>query len=129
MNVLSASGLKSSNLFNEHGSLSREVSWNKLEDDIRVLLMTTKGTLIGDPNFGSNLFNLIYQPASNSSASLMRTEISNCIGEYYPEISITYIDVVFSDTNVNFDIGYKIANTNTINKLVLMFIKSGQYLV
>lgn len=51
MNVLTSTGAKSSKLLNEKGGFTRVSTWQKLEDDIRVLLMTSKGTQIGDPEF------------------------------------------------------------------------------
>ena len=51
MNVLTATGMCSSKFLNNQGGLTRIHNWNKLGDDIRVLLMTSKGTQIGDPEF------------------------------------------------------------------------------
>ena len=128
MNVLTATGMQSSKLLNEHGGFNRVSRWDKLGDDIRVLLMTSKGTQIGDPEFGSNLFKMIYRPASKENANIMRSEIQDCINTYYPDISIQSIDISFYDNEVFFDIAYSIQNTNTYNKIALQFIKSNQYL-
>lgn len=72
---------------------------------------------------------MIYQPASNATANMMRSEIQDCINTYYSNIDVTQIDIGFYGNEIHFEVHYRIANTNTVNKLALMFIKSGQYLV
>lgn len=95
---------------------------NKLEEDFKTLLETRKGTLIGDPAFGSNLVDLLFEPASESLANEMRIEIANTLESYYTNISITNIDVVFSDVSVRLAISYKVFNSNINDTVMLEFL-------
>ena len=95
---------------------------NKLEEDFKTLLETRKGTLIGDPAFGSNLVDLLFEPASESLANEMRIEIANTLESYYTNISITNIDVVFSDVSVRLAISYKVFNSNISDTVMLEFL-------
>jgi len=95
---------------------------NKLEEDFKTLLETRKGTLIGDPAFGSNLVDLLFEPASESLANEMRIEIANTLESYYTNISITNIDVIFSDVSVRLAISYKVFNSNINDTVMLEFL-------
>lgn len=72
---------------------------------------------------------MIYYPANNESANMMRAEIQDCIETYYPELSVEQVDIAYMGNEISFEVFYKIVNTNTLNKVSLLFIKSGQYLV
>ena len=80
--IFGISGM-SINLLNTLGNVKTTTSSQKLHEDLRVLLETKRGTLIGDPNFGSDLCDLLYEPANEVTASMIRQEIVEVIEKYY----------------------------------------------
>ena len=113
--------------YNSLGGFRRLISNNKFHDDLRMLLETEKGTLIGDPDFGSTLHSLLFEPANNATASLMRQEIATSIETYYPNVTINSVDVTFTDKTVKFFIHYSISNTNIGDTVMLEFIRGNTY--
>lgn len=73
------------------------------EDDVirviiqkyEMILFTNQGEVLGEPNFGGNLEELLYQ--TNVSAEFVKRELNQQILQYIPEIvNVDYkLDVVF----------------------------------
>lgn len=123
MNMFNLSGASSSSLLNDLGGYTRIVSDVKFHDDLRVLLETQKGTLIGDPAFGSNLYTLLFEPANMSTAGLIRQAVSDAIQEYYPNVTVRTIDVTFTKATVKISISYLFTYTNVGNTAIYEFIR------
>ena len=60
MNIFNIAGASAEQTFNNLGGFKRLIQNNKFHDNLKVLLETKKGTLIGDPDFGSNLYQLLF---------------------------------------------------------------------
>ena len=123
MNVERLSGMNSQNLINLQGGFSRITSANKLFDDFKVLLETQKGTVIGDPAFGSDLYALLFQPANEATASSIRYEVANAIDNYYENVIVESVDVTFKNKTILLAIHYKLQNTNVGDTVMLEFIR------
>jgi phage baseplate assembly protein W len=121
-NIYGLSGIGIS-LLNNLGGVSLNNVGTKFKEDLRVLLETKKGTLIGDPGFGSNLYNLLYEPANEGTAALIREEVAATIENYYTNISVSQIDVTFKKYSIQLSIYYRIFNTNIEDTVMLEFIK------
>ena len=83
------------------------------EDDVirviiqkyEMILFTNKGEVLGEPNFGGNLEELLYQ--TNVSAEFVKRELNQQILQYIPEIvNVDYkLEVVFvQDTTTYQDV-------------------------
>ena len=105
------------------GNVRTKSSTDKFKEDLRALLETQKGTLIGDPAFGSNLYQLLFEPANESTAALIRQEVANTIEKYYSNINITQIDVKYKTNTVQLLIYYSVINTNIGDTIMLEFIR------
>ena len=121
-NIYGLSGIGIS-LLNNLGGVTLNDVGTKFKEDLRVLLETKKGTLIGDPGFGSNLYNLLYEPANEGTAALIREEVAATIENYYTNISVSQIDVTFKKYSIQLSIYYRIFNTNIEDTVMLEFIK------
>lgn len=95
----------------------------KFNDDLKVLLETRKGTLIGDPSYGSNLYELLFEPANEATASLIRHEVASTIEEHYGNINIESVDVTFRPLTIKLDIAYSFINTNVGDTAIIEFIR------
>ncbi len=105
------------------GNVRTKFSTDKFREDLKALLETQRGTLIGDPAFGSNLYQLLFEPANSSTAALIRQEVANTIEKYYNNISIQQIDVTYKTNTVQLIIYYNVINTNIGDTIMLEFIR------
>lgn len=123
MNIFGIAGASADTLLNNLGGFKRLVSNNKFQDNLKVLLETRKGTLIGDPEFGSNLYELLFEPASEAVAAEIRQEVATVIEKYYPNVVIDSVDVLFKPVTIQLNIFYRILNTNIEETTMLEFIR------
>lgn len=79
-------------------------SWNNI-------LLTPLGSYIYDPNFGSNLYKLIFEPADSGTVQAIKTEIETRILNYDARGEILNINVVMLPNkkgfNVNIECGFR----------------------
>lgn len=116
-------GMNSQNLINVRGGLTVSESNTKFRDDLKVLLETKKGTLVGDPEFGSNLYTYLYEPASEATAALIRVEVDQVISKYYSNFVVRAVDVYFKDKTIALVITYSIVNSNVTDSVTLEFVR------
>ena len=123
MNIFGIAGASADTLLNNLGGFKRLVSNNKFQDNLKVLLETRKGTLIGDPEFGSDLYQILFEPASEATAAEIRQEVATVIEKYYTNVVIDSVDVTFKPATVQLNIFYRIMNTNIEETTMLEFIR------
>ena len=123
INIFGISGASADALLNNLGGFRRLVSNNKFQDNLKVLLETRKGTLIGDPDFGSNLYQLLFEPANAATAAEIRQEVATVIEKYYPNVVVDSVDVTYKPTTLQLSIFYRIINTNIEETTMLEFIR------
>lgn len=87
---------------------------NAINQSIKLILTTAKGELFGDPNFGSNLYEFIYEYEGEPLYQLIREEIVTCLNQQEPRISITEdnIEITQEDVTVYINITYSLRNTD-----------------
>ena len=105
------------------GNVRTKSSLDKFKEDLRMLLETKRGTLIGDPAFGSSLYQILFEPANKSTAALIRQEVANTIEKYYTNVSVQQIDINFRLNTVQISIFFNIINTNIGDTIMLEFIR------
>lgn len=124
MIIFGISGPSSQNLLTNLGGVRRLTSINKFHDNLKVLLETKKGTQIGDPAFGSNLCDLLYEPANEITAALIRQEVASTVESYYTNVTIQFVDIKFKELTIQISITYNIVNTNVGDTVMLEFIRA-----
>ena len=77
------------------GEINEDELINVIVQKYEVMLFTNKGEVLGDPNFGANLLDLLYQ--TKVSAEFVKSSINEQIQVYIPELyTINYnLNVVF----------------------------------
>lgn len=123
MNLFGLIGPSAEALLNNLGGWRRITSNTKFNDDLKVLLETRRGTLIGDPSFGSDLYELLFEPANEATAAQIRQEVAHTIEEHFGNIVINSVDVTFRPYTVKLDIAYSFINTNVGDTAVIEFIR------
>ena len=116
-------GMDSQNLINVRGGFTIIESNKKFHDDLKILLETKRGTLVGDPDYGSRIYEYLYEPANETTASLLRTEVDLAISKYFSNYTVNSIDVHFKDKTVALVISYSIVNSNVTDSITLEFIR------
>lgn len=120
--IFGISGI-STDLLGTLGKVKVTSSNNKFLEDMKILLETKRGTLIGDPEFGSDLCDLLYEPANEVTASLIRQEVASSIEKYYDNVLIDQVDVTFKSHTIQLHIYYRIYNTNIGDTIMLEFLR------
>ena len=101
---------------------------NTLEDGVksRVLhvVFTPKGQKLRDPEFGTDLIKFIFSPKDEITLSKIKTEITNQIMKYVPEVEFKDIRIYESEENehsiiVSIDYGVKKGNIMEITTVSL----------
>jgi len=64
-----------------------------LQSNIKMLLLTTKGERIMQPNYGTNLRRIIFELAVASVETIIQQEIAQAISTYEPRVTLTSLQV------------------------------------
>ena len=101
---------------------------DRINQSIYIILSTPVGRNLGNRNFGSKLYNLIFEQNDSTFVSLARLYVNDALGRWEPRIKVTSIDVnqdpAFIDANIVFiTINYLIVASHTPGNLVYPFYK------
>jgi phage baseplate assembly protein W len=98
------------------------------EEDIRqslfILLSTSPGERVMQPNFGCGLKNQVYENINESTVTILKDMIGRAILFYEPRVILENIVTDASDAyegKLNFTIFYTIISTNTRHNIVYPF--------
>lgn len=91
-----------------------------------LLLRTSKGELLGDPQFGCNLMRYMHEPNDLVLQDLVREDILSAISLYEKRISVmsSGIEVTSDDNTVYVSISYTIIKTGTNGTFDLAMLRS-----
>lgn len=91
------------------------IDTKSINNCLKLLITTSKGELLGDPQFGSNLMKLIYEPNDTILQDMVTQDIIETISKYEPRITVTSSMINFNiDINtVYINIQYYVNNTGS----------------
>ena len=95
-----------------------KTSLEQAKSNIKNLLLTRKGERLGNPNFGSDLFAVIFEQEGEDIENKVEEAIRSAMSQWLPFIIIDEIETKSSDRNlnvINVSIGFSI-NVDTTNK-------------
>ena len=97
-------------------------TFEQAKSNLRNLLLTKKGERIAQPDFGSGLQDLIFEPIDEEFESKLEDTITESVEYWLPYIIIEEIDVdmrdEFKDTNkVNVEIKFRVGETLELNSV------------
>ena len=104
------------------GDVALRYDENAVIDSIRNLLLTNFYERPFQPNLGSNLTGMLFEPANSLTANLIDTEIRNVINNYEPRCTINSLQVVAAIDQNSFSVNLEvyIANNTTPNVINLI---------
>ena len=81
-----------------------------IAQSITNLLMTRKGERRFQPELGSGLQDMLFEPLDYGSAAMIKQEITRCISKYEPRVRVQkiYCNVDFDNNGYNVEMQYKI---------------------
>lgn len=99
------------------GKIELSSNAQSINECLGILLRTTPGEMLGDPNWGCNLMSRIFQYQGIIVEELIKEDIIDAISKYEPRITVTTNDIVIEENiNVlNIYIQYEIKETGEIN--------------
>ena len=95
-----------------------KTSLEQAKSNIKNLLLTKKGERLGNPDFGSDLFRVVFEQEGDDIESKVEEAIRSAMSQWLPFIIVNEIETQFSDINkniINVSIGFSI-NVDTNNK-------------
>lgn len=69
----------------------------QLKSNVKNLLLTRKGERLGQPTFGTNLHNLLFEPNDGELEQKIYDTIDNSIRNWLPQLSIREINIEATD--------------------------------
>ena len=97
-----------------NGDLIAIKNVNAITRSIRNIVLTTPGEKFFDPDFGSNVSNLLFENVDDITASQIQEEIEFSINNYEPRVKLINVEVIADNDNASFDtiITYEVIGAN-----------------
>lgn len=92
---------------------------------LTLLLTTAKNEFFGDPNYGTHLYEYIYEHNTAILAEMIRSEIIDAIKTYEPRIEVTEDDIEITEDNniVNINVRYFMKDEGTYMSYSLQMLR------
>jgi phage baseplate assembly protein W len=78
--------------------VAKRIDVNAVKQSIKNLLLTRPGERPFQPNLGSELYSILFEPMDAVTVETLKGVISNCIGNYEPRVKLQEVAV-----NPNYD--------------------------
>jgi len=73
------------------GDIVRYVNENAVNRSIRNLIATNKGERLYQPEVGSDIYKMLFEPMSEGVAQLLSSSIQNLINQYEPRAKVIFV--------------------------------------
>jgi phage baseplate assembly protein W len=96
---------------------------DQIKSNLINLLLTAKGERVMNPEFGCDLKNFLFEGITNSNISLLKTNISDSISTFIPEITLKNInlDSNIDDNLINLTIDYSLNISQIPDQVTVQF--------
>ncbi len=95
-----------------------------IKESIRIILETARGERVMRPDFGCGIHDLIFEPITPATESMIIHEVTDALNRFEPRIEVTNVEVSREEAHMGrllVLIDYKIISTNTASNLVYPF--------
>lgn len=109
---------------NARGQVALVTGVEDIEQSIRIILGTRPGERVMRPTFGCRAHELLFEPRSAASASLMQEYVHQALRLWEPRIEVNSVNVVFDDSSPGAllaEIEYSIKATHDTRSIVYPF--------
>lgn len=98
-------------------SFSREL----IKSSIFSILSTRKGERVFLPDFGSSLFDLVFEPNDAVTRKLIKQAVTDDITKWERRVSVTDVTMKSNQHNVSVIVEFQVVNTSTIDSVAISF--------
>lgn len=88
-----------------------------IKRSITNLIKTPKGSKPFRPEYGSTIFNYLFENQDMFTRHNIKESVYETISMFEPRVDVINVEPTFDDNGVSLKITYKIKNTNTISNL------------
>lgn len=104
---------------------------SQISNNLKVLLMTRKGEVLGFPDFGTNLIEIYNRTDLDNIEELAMSEIGSVVSQYTPSVSLEdftseYVKSENQDSYYKLDITYSIPSDDSYTKTMTIKIKTSR---
>ena len=92
------------------GKTNLATNVKSINQSLALLLTTNRGELLGDPDYGCDLYTLLFNPINSSLVAMLQRDILQAIATYENRITLTTDDIHINSD----DIAIKISIVYTI---------------
>lgn len=117
MNILNLQGLSTDKVINPLGQLGVVNQQEKLAQDLRTLILTKYGTVLGNPTYGSKLHELIFDQSSDDTLHVAEHEIKSIIISNYNFIYSVDVVCSINKNELHILVNYSTMNTELLSSL------------
>jgi len=89
--------------------------------NLKNLLLTIKGERVFQPDFGTNLYKVLFEPNTESLRDNIKEEIKSSVSKWTPYINLETINVSGQDNTVRVKISYTVSPSNFGSSITLEF--------
>lgn len=99
--------------------------YNAIKRAVINLVLTQPGERFFNPNIGSKIRNLLFEPLDYITASLIKSEIEYTIKAFEPRVKLSTVDVDLDDDNnaFNVSIDYTIIGDPSVTQTIELFLE------
>jgi phage baseplate assembly protein W len=81
------------------------------------LLLTKKGSRPFFPEYGSTIFNFLFEPNSAFTTHNIKESVSSTIKRFEPRVTLRTVDITINDHGITMNLSYTINNTGSTSTL------------
>ncbi|MCR6487827.1 GPW/gp25 family protein [Amycolatopsis sp. OK19-0408] len=110
--------------FTPWGTIAVAERVRKVEQAMRLVLLTYPGERARRPDFGSRLRDFVFEPVTSGTAARLAAEVRRALGEWERRAEVLAVDVVPDEARpglLHIVIGYRLAGADELRELELPF--------
>ena len=104
-----------------YGDFKRVEDLNTIITSWNNIILTPKRTYLHDPEYGSNLHKLVFEPADESTIEMIKTELMDTLVYYDDRASIEGIDVTLTSNGKGYHLNIYIKYEGAFGTLSISF--------
>ena len=125
-------GIDSERLYNTYGGTNWSEGHVKFQQDVKHLLETPLGSMLGNTSYGSKIYQLLFLPDNEATGTLIQEEIRRTIESNYTDIKVQSVDISFGEVGTDkanciyASLGISNGNSDAIDYINIDFERSGE---
>lgn len=115
------------------GKINLDDKFTSINRCIGLILTTGKGELLGDPEFGCRLYELLFEQYNDDLQSEVKQEIVNSIQEFEPRVIVDVSGISINSidnsekTCYNINIKYRLASADIVSETEVVVVERDIY--